>query len=273
MNSARSPRYRAVVLAGERPGGGPLAKAAGVAAGVLVPVAGKTAVARVIDTLQASPWIVDCMLCGPEPAIAEENEVIRELRSRDGVRWLPPAAGPAASTLAALETLDHFPTLVTAGDHALLSASILDGFFAGVADRHEDVIIGLVPYDIVRAAFPESRRTVLKFSDGGFCGSNLFAFRNRRGLGAVNFWRSVESDRKRPWRVARRLGLVTLLRYIAGRCSVAEALRILSGKAGCRVGYVEVSDPAAAVDVDSVEDWRLAERILQHPRPAARITR
>jgi len=270
--NASTGKYRAVVLAGERPGGGPLSKAADVAAGVLVPVAGKTAVARVIDTLQASPGIEDCLLCGPERSIAEKNDVIRELRSRDGVRWLAPGPGPAASTLAALETLDHYPALVTAGDHALLSTTILDGLFAGVADRHEDVLIGLVPYKIVRAAFPESRRTVLKFSDGGFCGSNLFVFRDRRGLGAVKFWRSVESDRKRPWRVARRLGLWTLLRYIAGRCPVAEAFRILSVKAGCRVGYVEVTDPAAAVDVDSVEDWRLAERILRKSQPGGRLT-
>lgn len=260
--STRTPQYRAVVLAGERPGGSPLAKAAGVAAGVLVPVAGKTAVARVIDTLQASARIEDCLLCGPEQSIAEESEVIRELTSKDGVRWLAPGPGPAASTLAALDSIDQYPALVTAGDHALLSPAILDAFLSGVADRQEDVLIGLVPYDIVRTAFPDSKRTVLKFSDGRFCGSNLFAFRDRQGLGAVRFWRGVESDRKRPWRVASRLGLWTLLRYIAGRCPVAEALGILSARAGCRVGYVEVNDPTAAVDVDSVEDWRLAEQIL-----------
>ncbi|MGB5621607.1 MAG: hypothetical protein WBN65_03855, partial [Gammaproteobacteria bacterium] len=177
-------------------------------------------------------------------------------------RWLAPGPGPAASTLAALESIDQYPALVTAGDHALLSAAILDAFFSGVADRDEDVLIGLVPYDTVRSAFPDSRRTVLRFSDGKFCGSNLFAFRAREGLGAVRFWRRVESDRKRPWRVASRLGLWTLLRYIAGRCPVAEAFRVLSVKAGCRVGYVALNDPRAAVDVDSVEDWRLAEEIL-----------
>lgn len=262
MTMAPQARFRALVLAGERPGGSALSRAARVAAGVLVPVAGKPAVERVIDALTASPRVDDCLLCGPESSVAEASDVIRELRARDRVSWLGPEGGPAASTLAGLAYLDHYPALVTAGDHALLSPAILDEFFAGVSGRQEDLLIGLVPYETVRAAFPESRRTVLKFSDGGYCGSNLFAFLDPRGLGAVRFWRQVESDRKRPWRVARRLGLWTLVRYLAGRCTVAEAFRKLSSRAGCAVGYVRLDNPAAAVDVDSVDDWRLAERIL-----------
>ena len=46
--------FRAVVLAGERPGGSALSRAAGVEAGVLVPVAGIAAVERVLDALDAS---------------------------------------------------------------------------------------------------------------------------------------------------------------------------------------------------------------------------
>lgn len=263
MTKAPQTRFRALVLAGERPGGSALSRAAGVPAGVLVPVARKPAVERVIDALTASPRVEDCLLCGPESSVADASDTIRELKARDRVSWLAPAAGPAASTLAGLTALEHFPALVTAGDHALLSPAILDEFFAGVDGRDEDLLIGLVPYEAVRAAFPESRRTVLKFSDGGYCGSNLFAFLHRRGLHAVRFWRQVESDRKRPWRVARRLGLRTLLRYLAGRCTVAEAFRALSSRAGCTVGYVRLHNPAAAIDVDSVDDWRLAERILK----------
>jgi GTP:adenosylcobinamide-phosphate guanylyltransferase len=255
--------FRAVVLAGERPGGSALSRAAGVEAGVLVPVAGIAAVERVLDALDASPRVDDCLLCGPDPAIAGASDVIRRLTSRDRVGWLAPADGPAASALAGLASLNSYPMLVTAGDHALLSPAILEEFLAGVEGRTEDAIVGLVPYEAVRTAFPESRRTVLKFSDGGYCGSNLFAFLRAEGLGAVRFWRQVESDRKRPWRVARRLGLWTLLRYLAGRCTVAEAFRMLSEKSGCAVDFVRIENPAAAVDVDSVEDWRLAERILR----------
>jgi GTP:adenosylcobinamide-phosphate guanylyltransferase len=263
--SIAEPRFRAVVLAGERPGGSALTRAAGVAAGVLVPVAGEAAVERVVNALDASAWITDCLLCGPEQSIAETSDVVQALTAREGLRWMAPAAGPAASALAAVESVADYPILVTAGDHALLSVKILDEFCAGVRLRSEDLIIGLVPYELVQKAFPESRRTVLKFRDGGFCGSNLFAFMNPQARHALKFWSEVENDRKRPWRIARRLGLWTLMRYLAGQCRIDEAFRILSARAGCKIGYLRLHTPTAAVDVDSVDDWRLAEQILSAP--------
>ena len=119
-----------------------------------------------------------------------------------------------------------------------------------------------MPYKLVQAAWPESKRTVLKFSDGGYCGSNLFAVLNPEGCKALAFWRQAEADRKHPWRIARRFGFIALLRYLFRRLTLEDALRSLSTTAGCRIGYVELNFARAAVDVDSVEDQRLAERIL-----------
>ncbi|MGB5248143.1 MAG: NTP transferase domain-containing protein [Gammaproteobacteria bacterium] len=265
--SKADPGFRAVVLAGERPGGSALTRAAGVASGVLVPVAGQTAVERVVNALDASPWIRDCCLCGPAPSIAATNDVIKALAARQTLRWLAPASGPAASALAAVESINEYPILVTAGDHALLSVEILDEFCASTSDRSEDLLIGLVPYDLVRAAFPESRRTVLRFRDGGYCGSNLFAIMKPAAGHALRFWSQVEKDRKRPWKIARQLGLWTLLKYLSGRCSVEQAFRILSSRAGCRVGFIRLETARAAVDVDSVDDWHLAEQILGAAEP------
>ena len=91
---------------------------------------------RAAETVPFVDTVVDeCLLCGPESSVAEASEVIRELKARDRVSWLAPEEGPAASTLAGLASLDHYPALVTAGDHALLSPAILDEFFAGVDGR------------------------------------------------------------------------------------------------------------------------------------------
>jgi hypothetical protein len=103
---------------------------------------------------------------------------------------------------------------------------------------------------------------VLRFADGAWCGSNLFALMSDRSNGALSFWSTVEADRKRPWRIARRLGLRTLLRYLGGRLDTAEAFATLSRLAGCRVSWIEVPCARAAVDVDSRDDWSLANRLL-----------
>ncbi len=85
---------------------------------------------------------------------------------------------------------------------------------------------------------------------------------NPEGRKALDFWRQAEADRKHPWRIARRFGFMALLLYLLRRLSLEDALGGLSSAAGCRIGHVNVGFARAAVDVDTVEDQQLAERIL-----------
>jgi hypothetical protein len=251
----------AVVLAGERPGGNLLARAHGLAAGVLVPVAGRACIARVIDTLRAS-GVAGGLIVGPTPAIAQSDPVLAALLAPGDFTWLAPADGPSASALAGVAALERYPVLLTAGDHALLTPAMVARFCALARATPADFVVGLVPHALVRSAFPESRRTVLRFRDGAFCGSNLFLLQRPAARAALTYWRRLEAERKRPWRMARHLGAGCLVRYLAGRLTLADALARLSDLAGCRIGHVCVEDARAAVDVDSDADLRLAERLL-----------
>lgn len=267
--------FRSIILAGERPGGSALSRAFNISASVMVPVAGQPALARVIQAIKDSRKASGGIICGPAADIVETTADLKSILQSPDHEWLEPATGPAASALAALEKLNHYPALLTAGDHALLTGEIIDDFCKQVLslnsssptneDSDYDLVVGFVPFKLVHAAWPESKRTVLKFADGGFCGSNLFAVLNPEGRKALAFWRQAEADRKRPWRIARSLGFIALLRYLFRRLTLEDALRSLSTAAGCRIGHVELGFARAAVDVDSVEDQRLAERILSSP--------
>jgi len=262
----QSPKFHSVILAGERPGGNALSHAFGISASVMVPVAGKPSLARVMQAIEDSQQADGGIICGPSADVVASHQELESLLQHPGYEWLAPASGPASSALSALDKLDHFPALLTAGDHALLTGEIVDDFCRQVLstanNSNYDLVIGFVPYTLVKAAWPESRRTVLKFSNGKFCGSNLFAILSPEGRKALSFWRQAEADRKQPWRIARRFGLAALLRYLFRRLSLEDTLQLLSKTAGCRIGYVEVKFARAAVDVDSVEDQKLAERIL-----------
>ena len=262
-------KFAAVVLAGERPGGSAFSRELGLAASVLVDVAGKPALARVIDALEASGMVEGGLLGGPVEEIYRDNEEFRQILSGSSFQWTAPESGPSASALAALEQLDHFPVLLTAGDHALLTPDLVDFFCREAVKMDVDIVVGLAPYAIVHAAYPESKRTVLKFSDGQYCGTNLFAILNREGKAGPACWQEVEALRKHPWRMVRRLGMGLLLRYLFGRLSLDKALESLSSIMGCRAGYVLIEVPRAAVDVDSVADRDLAVKILQGERKAA----
>lgn len=252
-----------VVLAGERPGGNALARALGVPAGVLADVAGQTALSRVLAALRASRRVAGGVLCGPAADVVAASTEIERLLAPGDVRWIAPVGGPAASAVAALEAVNRWPVLLTTGDHALLTGPLVDQFCDLAMEVPADIVVGLVPYECVIAAFPDTHRTVLRFRDGGFCGSNLFLVRTRSGREAILFWRRVEQLRKRPWRIARELGVLTLLRYVAGRLSIADALDRVSHRAGCRVGYVPLREARIAVDVDTLADRDLAARILR----------
>ena len=256
--------FHSVILAGERPGGSPISRAFDVSASVMVPVAGKPALARVIQAIDSSQQAEGGIICGPSADVVAGSEELKAVLLNPNFEWLTPANGPAASALSALEKLNHFPALLTAGDHALLTGEIVDAFCAQalVLDAGYDLLIGFVPYSLVKAAWPESKRTVLKFSNGHFCGSNLFAIMNPEGRKALDFWRQAEADRKHPWRIARRFGVLALLFYLLRRLSLEDALQGLSEAAGCRIGHVKVEFARAAVDVDSIEDQKLAEQIL-----------
>ena len=273
-------RFRSVILAGERPGGSPISHAFNVPASVMVPVAGQPSLARVMQAIETSQRASGGIICGPAADVVSGSEELQGVLKNPGFEWLAPAEGPAASALSALEKLDHFPALLTAGDHALLTAEIVDSFCSLAishcsADGREqtpsphtdvetgyDLVIGFVPYALVKAAWPKSRRTVLKFSNGQFCGSNLFAIMTPKGRKALAFWRQAEVDRKHPWRIARRFGFMALLLYLFRRLSLEDTLGGLSKAAGCRIGHVKVEFARAAVDVDSIEDQKLAEKIL-----------
>ena len=252
----------ALVLSGERPGGSSLARAFDVPAGALVPVAGRPAIARGIAALRASRMVQGGRLCGPEKSVVAASPCLQSLLAPGDFVWMAPEAGPAASVAAALEVLGRFPVLVTTGDHALLTPAVIDTFCRQALHRDEDALIGLVPFETVMAAFPETHRTALRFAGGSWCGTNLFLFRTREGLRAARFWREVEALRKHPWKIARALGPVVLLRYLARRLDLTEALATLAERSGCRIGHVALDEPRVAVDVDTVGDQKLAERIL-----------
>ncbi len=256
----------AIVLAGERPGGGLLARHFGVAANALVPVAGTACIVRVIETLRQSKSIEGGLISGPVRSVVEDSPLFTALLRPQDFRWIEPAMGPSESAADALKFLNRWPVLITTADHALLSPDAVENFCTKAKSLPVDVVVGLAPIEIVRHAFPESRRTVLRFADGGRCGTNLFFLRNESGVRVVEFWKSLQADRKKPWRMARRIGTGVLLRYFAGMLTADDALQRIGLLAGCTIGWVNLVDPRVAVDVDSVDDHALAEKLLSEPR-------
>lgn len=263
----------ALVMAGDRRGSDPVAVAAAVPAKALAPVAGVPMVLRVLRALAEAPSIGDRIVCGPAwPAVVSNSELHRMISAGE-VRWVEPGATPSASASAAMQTIpEDRPLLVTTADHALLSARIVEYFVSRARARACDVAVGLVSYDLVAGAYPDTKRTVTRLRDGGVCGCNLYVFLTARGRALAAFWRRVEQQRKNPIALIGTLGWRSVLSYLFGRLSLNDGLARLSSRVKISIEAVMLPFPEAAVDVDKVGDWELAQRLAGGARPGDPVT-
>jgi GTP:adenosylcobinamide-phosphate guanylyltransferase len=255
-------RLTALVLAGTRAGGDPLATYAGVSHKALIEVGGRTMIERVVVALAGLPQI------GRIVVAIEKPELLRDLPGLHPPACVTPlatmtteAGGPSATVAAALAR-EGTPLLVTTADNALLQTAWLVEFLAR-APADADLVAALARRDAVEAAAPDTRRTWLRFADGDFSGCNLFLLARPAAASAIAFWRTLEGERKRPWRMMRRLGWVFAARYALGRLTLAAAAtRLGELGGGSRLAVVAMSDGRAAIDVDKPDDLDLVRRLV-----------
>lgn len=251
------PPYTALVLAGTRPAGDPLAAHAGVSHKALIRIGGEPMLLRVLRALAGSA-AVSRIVVATERAdlLAGFPDVGRP------ITVVPAASGPSATVAAVLES-EGAPLLVTTADHALLKTSWVDEFVAATArDARPDAFAALARREAVLAAAPGTERTWLRFQDGDYSGCNLFLLRAPAALGVVRLWQHLEVDRKRPLALLRRLGLGYVLRYRCGWLTLAGALEQLGRLAETRLSPVLLADGQAAIDVDKPSDLDLVRRIV-----------
>ena len=255
--------FNALVLAGSRGGASdPVAAAAGMAQKCLVPAGGMPMLCRVLDTLAASPGIGRVQVTLQDPSAIAGDGQLRQ-RLGQGVELVAGDTTPSLSVAAAIAAIPQpFPLLVTTADHPLLTPEMVGHFLAAAAASGADVAAGLTSSRVLLASYPESKRTWLRFRDERFSGANLFALLTPDAMAAVRFWRRVEADRKKPWRIARAFGLGSLAGYALGLLTLDGAMRRVSRVMGCEARAIPLPFAEAAIDVDKPADLALVETIL-----------
>ena len=243
----------ALVLAGSRPGTiDPIAAAEGVSHKALIDVCGMPMLARVLHALRGA-GIENIAVSADAP------EVLSLAYALDAIP-VPPGAGPSASVATGFAAMGP-PLLVTTADHALLRPQWIADFIADTPPQ-ADVAVLLARRALVEAALPGTRRTWLRFADGAWSGCNLFLLNTAKADAAIETWKAVEAERKRPWKIAARLGVGTLGSYLAGRLTLEEAIARLGRKVGVEAAVVAARDGLAAVDVDKPADLVQVRQIL-----------
>jgi GTP:adenosylcobinamide-phosphate guanylyltransferase len=248
--------WTALVLAGSRPGGDPLAAQFNIDLKALIPVAGEPMVRHPVAALLSSGAVAQIRV------LAQNAERIRAALPDDPRLSVEVSQGTIAETLLKIcsdpDTI--WPLFVTTADHALLTPEMIHEFCWRSA--RSDVAIGIVSKRRLTARLPHSKRTWIPFKGGAYTGANLFVLRSDKVAPAIEAWRAVEQDRKRAWKLIWSMGPSLAFRILLRRLTIDDALHKISVRLGVSVRAIRLSDAHAAVDVDKMSDHRLVESLL-----------
>lgn len=260
-----APTFTAIILAGQRPGVDPVARARGVTYKALAPVGGRAMILNVLDALEASPWIGKIVVSLEDRALANTEPRLKVYL--DGGQIADAGRSICTSVTAAVdEKAIKPPFIVVTADHALLTVDMLDRFCREALRLHReeaaDFALAMVGRKTFRAAYPTAHRTFLNFRDDGYSGCNMFAFMTPAAFKVLDFWGRIERERKKPWKLIGAFGMSNLVRYLLR----LENLKTMIARGGRVVGVtgraIIMDCPEAAIDVDTLEDLTLVEQIL-----------
>lgn len=252
--------WTAIVLAGQRPGVDPLAAHFGHSWKALVPIAGEAMVTHVVRTLSAVPNIARILV------LAQDVSVLQAAVEAGGCAQLRPShQGISTSILAyAGDEEAPWPVLVTTADHPLLTPDMVTEFLMKASASAADVSVAMVEKNVMLSAYPDNKRTWLRFRDGHWSGANLFALHSDRARAALTLWASAEQDRKQAWKLFLHFGPRLALRALTRSIGLGAALERAGERLGLSARLIPMSMAEAAIDVDKPSDHALATAILKH---------
>lgn len=251
----------ALLLAGSRPGSDPLALAANVPVKPLAPVAGEPMINYPARALVDHPGIGEVVVLTQTPELYASDPKTSWLTEHPKVRFQMSGRGIASTFL---DLFDRggtgFPLLVTTADHVLLNRRMLDRFIGEATGN--DLAVAMVERKTLRARYPASRRTWLKFRDGWWSGANLFWFGNAKARSVIALWQEVEQDRKKGWKILSAFGPLQLIGAVLRLSSLRGSIARVGRRHGISARLVAMDQAEACIDADKVEDVVLIEEIL-----------
>jgi GTP:adenosylcobinamide-phosphate guanylyltransferase len=246
----------ALVLAGSRPGLDPLLAGTGLSTKALLPIAGVPMLARTLAALTAAPEVGRILVSAQDTAPLAGDPAIAGAAA---IEWRPSHGGIADAVLAALAEAEG-PLLVTTADNVLLTPAMIAQFVHDAAAS--DVAVALVERRAIAAAGYSTQRTWLTFRGGQWSGANLFRLGGSQADPLVRFWKSIEQDRKKGWKIVGAFGpgllLGAALRLIDIHTFAARAAR----RFGLTAKLVAMDAAEACIDADKPTDIPVIEAIL-----------
>lgn len=167
----------------------------------------------------------------------------------------------------AITSLTQERFLLVTGDLPFLTRAAIDDFLAK-SGPEAGLNYAVIPVELCERAFPGMQRTSIKTNIGRLTGGNVAEGNSQEFRKALAHMEQAYEDRKNPMRLARKVGLGTLLRLGLGQVFPQtlpiSALETAVGKVvGTRVNAVVSNFPEIGADVDDEAQYLVARTLLE----------
>lgn len=258
-----SPRYTALVLAASRGNLDPLAQAGGVSHKCFIDIAGEPMLRRVVRAVAESGSAGRIVVAIEAESIEEAKQILAPVPGAEEIVYVPSKDNIGTSVREVAQAIpDSLPIVVTTGDNALHTAEMFRFFCDALDGMDADTMVGLTPASYVLEKYPEGNRAFHRFRDGAFSSCNLYALMNRRSVEGSRIFNSGGQFGKKPRRLIGAFGLAAFLLYKSRMLSLRTFLKFVSRAIGVKAAPVLMPFAEGPIDVDRMQDWELANRIV-----------
>jgi GTP:adenosylcobinamide-phosphate guanylyltransferase len=263
-----SPALTALILAASRSGvEDSVARLQNKSHKCLVETDGIPMLERVVQSLLDSQCFEQILVSIEGEHVLQELPVCCEWIKQGTIRLIPSSENLVDSVVGVADAVDNpFPLVITTADNVLHTPELIKDFVSSVQQGEAEVAVAVARESTVRAEYPEGKFGFFQFRDGGYSFCNLFAVNSSKGLDGAKIFRTGGQFRKKPWRILRIFGVLSLIKYKWRLADLDDFRSDLSRKLGISLQTVLMNYAYAPIDVDNPTTFAFSEKTLKARR-------
>lgn len=197
-----------------------------------------------------------------------EEEDVEALQLPPGISILPDRGGLIPNLTSSLNCLladnpHATAVLLCSADIPLLTADVVDAYIDQCRPFDCIVYYNVVTRETMESRFPNSGRTFVPLRDQAIAGGDMTLVQTRILNTNEELWEAIFNARKHAWRLARLVGLRTLLKLLFRRLTLTEIQELASQLLNAPVRVITSPYPELAMDVDKPLQVALLGAILE----------
>ncbi len=217
----------------------------------LLDMGGRTMLERVVAALQASPHVEDILVVGIDPELAADAGATFERP----IHMIPDAGEMVANMLAgaAWFRLNRPGTEFVLGcsaDIPTITGPVVDTFIEACRPLDKAVYYNFVTRAKLEARFPNSKRTYSRYGEIEAAGGDMVIARIDIAEKNRELLESLTGARKQPRRVAGKVGLRMLVKFLLRRVTIPDIENTAERVVGAPVKIILDGPPELAMDAD-----------------------